>query len=120
MVWLKFDQYVYIAVWLEVRAKNRPEQRKPADMIAPAELCQPFPIDCDATSLHRSAFFPGTMISACRDWYVLIGLLYDASDERLHRHVLERGLHPKLPVNIPRQIDMNLPRPYAGFPSSTH
>jgi hypothetical protein len=110
---LELDQHVNVAIWPEVVAKHRPKERELADMVALAEACKPFSVNCDAASLHPSALFSGTMIPARGDGHVLNGPCYHTSDERLHRHVLQRGLHPKLAMDLLRQIDVNLSSPDA-------
>jgi hypothetical protein len=58
---LKLDQYINVAIRSEVVAKDRPEQRKPANLVASAERRKLFPID-DVAPFHRSALFPRTII----------------------------------------------------------
>src|SRR5690242_6206456 len=60
------------------------------------------------------------MVPASRDWHVLNRLLHHASDEGLHGHVFQCGLHSELPVNILGQINVNLPAPDARFSHSSH
>jgi hypothetical protein len=57
MIRFKLDEYVNVTIRSEVIAKNRPEQRKPANVVPLAEPSKPFPIDRDAASLHRSTLF---------------------------------------------------------------
>src|SRR5713101_5038440 len=54
---LELDQHVNVAIRPKVVAKNRAEERKPANMIALAEPSEPFPIDCDAAPLHVQPSF---------------------------------------------------------------
>jgi hypothetical protein len=117
---LKLDQYVDIAIRSEVVAKNRSEQRKPANMVASAKLREPVAIAYNVAPLHCSALFPGTMIPTCRDLNIFNCLLYYTGDEGLHRHVLQRGLHPELAVNIVGQINMNFSPVDTRFSGSTH
>jgi len=113
---LELDQHFNVAVWPEVVAKHRPKERELADMVALAEACKPFSVNCDAASLYPSALFSGTMIPTHGDRQVLNGLCYHTSDERLHWHVLQRGLHPKPPMDLLGQIDVNLSSPDARSP----
>jgi hypothetical protein len=55
---LELDQNINVAIRPKVIAKHRPEQGKPADMVVPAEVGKPFPIDCDAAPCHGQPAFP--------------------------------------------------------------
>jgi len=48
---------------LEIVAKNRPEDREPADMVAEAEARKLFSVDYDVVLLYRSVVFSGPMIT---------------------------------------------------------